>query len=307
MRQAGRYLPEYRELRAQHAFMDVVRDPALCTELALQPLRRFDLDATIVFSDILVLLDAIGAEVSFEAGAGPRLGRPLADAADASAYAWGGVAERVAYVYEAVSQLRAAAPGHAVIGFAGSPWTLFCYLVDGRGGGFPRAQAMAARDPGGTRAVLARLGALVSDHLRRQVAAGADVVQVFDTWGGLLSAADYESVAAPSLQEIASSLVAPSILFVRGTTPLLPAIRGLGFTALSVDAATDLGSIRGIPTQGNLDPEVLFAGPEAIAAGVRGILDRLAGRVDHVMNLGHGVLPTTPPEAVAQFVEACHS
>ncbi len=307
MRQAGRFLPEYRAVRADVPFLDLVRDPALCTEVALQPLRRFDLDATIVFSDILVIPDALGAGLSFEKGDGPKLARPLQDDAAVDALDWDGVCDRLPYVYEAVRQLRAAAPDHALFGFAGSPWTLFCYMTQGAGGGeFASARAALWANPERSRRVLDGLADIVAEHLVRQARAGADVVQVFDTWGGLLPAADYAAIAAPGLRRITARLAAegiPSILYVRAGGHLVEVTRRLGFSGLSLDSTVDLAGVSGVPTQGNLDNTRLLGPRAAIAEGVERIFAALGRRRDHIVNLGHGVLPQTPPDAVSALVD----
>lgn len=307
MRQAGRFLPEYRAVRADVPFMDLVRAPALCTEVAMQPLRRFDLDATIVFSDILVIPDALGAGLSFEKGDGPKIARPLKSDAAVDALAWDGVCDRLGYVYDAVAALRTAAPDHALFGFAGSPWTLFCYMTQGEGGGeFATARAAAWAAPERSRRVLDQLADAVIEHLIRQSRAGADVVQVFDTWGGLLPAADYAALCAPGLRRIAARLRAegiPAILYVRAGSHLVELTKGLGFAGLSIDSTVDLAAVRGTPTQGNLDNTRLLGPREGIAEGVRRIFDALGGRRDHIMNLGHGVLPSTQPDAVSALVD----
>jgi uroporphyrinogen decarboxylase len=307
MRQAGRFLPEYRALRADVSFLDLVANPGLCTEVALQPLRRFDLDATIVFSDILVIPDALGVGLSFEKGDGPKIARPLITDDAVDALPWDGVCDRLPYVYEAVRRLRAAAPEHALFGFAGSPWTLFCYLTQGEGGGeFARARACLWANPERSLRVLERLADVVAEHLVRQARAGADVVQLFDTWGGLLPAADYAAVAAPGLRRIAARLAAegiPSVLYVRAGAHLVHLTSGLGFSALSVDSTVDLASVRGVPTQGHLDNTRLLGQRAAIADGLDRIFAALGPRRDHIVNLGHGVLPSTPPEAVELLVE----
>ncbi|MDP2316135.1 MAG: uroporphyrinogen decarboxylase [Pseudomonadota bacterium] len=307
MRQAGRFLPEYRAVRADVPFLDLVRSRSLCTEVALQPLRRFDLDATIVFSDILVIPDALGAGLSFEKGDGPKIERPLVTDEAVEALAWDGVCDRLGYVYDAVKDLRAAAPDHALFGFGGSPWTLFCYLTQGQGGGeFASARAALWAHPERSRMVLDRLADAVAEHLVRQARAGADVVQVFDTWGGLLPAADYEAIAAPGLRRITKRLAAegiPAVLYVRAGAHLVDVTRNLGFSALSVDSTVDLAHLHGIPTQGNLDNTRLLGGREAIAEGVARIGAALGGRRNHIVNLGHGVLPSTPPDAVSVLVD----
>lgn len=305
MRQAGRFLPEYREIRARTSFLELCHSPELCTEVALQPLRRFDLDATIVFSDILVVPDALGAGLSFTAGDGPKIGRPLVDDAAIDALQWDGACDRLGYVYEAVRQLRAAAPNHAVFGFAGSPWTLFCYMTEGEGkSDFSRTRAIVWANRERSKRVLMKLADTVADHLRRQVDAGADVVQVFDTWGGLLAAEDYEELHVPALRRIVERLSGvPVVLYLRSGAHLVDTSRKLGFTGLSVDTTVDLAQFSGVATQGNLDNTRLLGAREGIAEGVARIHGKLGGRRDHIFNLGHGVLPSTPPEAVQAFVE----
>lgn len=309
MRQAGRFLPEYRELRTRVSFLELVRSPELCTEVAMQPLRRFDLDATIVFSDILVIPDALGVGLAFQKGDGPRIERPLVDDAAVEALEWDGVCDRLGYVYEAVRSLRAAAPNHALFGFAGSPWTLFCYLVQGEGGhDFAAARAALWAHPERSRRVLGLLADAVAEHLVRQHRAGADVVQIFDSWGGLLPVEDYAAFAAPGLRRISERLRAediPSVLFIRAGAHLAQLSTTLGYSGLSVDSTVDLAALRtaGVPTQGNLDNTRLLGDPAGIREGVRRIHASLGGRRDHVFNLGHGVLPSTSPDAVAVLVD----
>jgi len=311
MRQAGRFLPEYRELRKKLTFLELIHSAEACTEAALQPLRRFDLDATIVFSDILTIPDAAGAGLRFVAGDGPSFAHPIRSGADLERLTWDGFSDRLGYVYEAVRSLRAATPDHALFGFAGSPWTLFCYLVQGEGSSdFSLARALLRSDPGLADALLARLADAVADHLLAQVAAGADVVQVFDTWGGLLPAPLYRRFAAPGLRRIARRLAGtPVVLYVRQGSHLVGETLDLGYTALSVHETVDLAAVRahGVVTQGNLDPTALFGPAEQIAAEVRAIHGALGGQRDHVFNLGHGILPSTPVEGVGAFVQAVRS
>lgn len=327
MRQAGRYLPEYRAVRAACSFMELVRDPARCTEVALQPLRRYDLDATIVFSDILVIPDALGAGLSFQTGDGPRFDRPCRDqaAADALADHAPGLTDRLSYVYAAVAALRAAAPDHALFGFAGSPWTLFCYLVEGGGNSdFWRPRALLWQQPDLAARLLDLLADAAADHLAAQAEAGADALQIFDTWGGLLPAPDYQRHVLPSLLRLHARLSArlsarpganlsaragrpPVLLFARNGGHLLPALARTPFDAFSLDATVDLVEARRIlrrPTQGNLDNTRLLGAEAAITEGVQAIRAALKGAPDHVYNLGHGILPQTPPEAVTTFVRA---
>ncbi len=314
MRQAGRFLPEYRALRKENTFMELVHAPALCTEAALQPLRRFDLDATIVFSDILVVPDALGLGLSFTPGDGPAFARPLRTDADEASLQWDGLGDRLGFVYEAVAQLRAAAPTHALLGFAGAPWTLYCYMVEGQGGGFPNALASLESEPERAQRVLARLADAVADHLIAQAKAGADAVQVFDTWAGQLDAERYLRFVAPGLRHISERLEdagVPGMLFLRGAGDRITSLGSLGYPAVSVDATTSLAAVRaalpGVTTQGNLAPETLLEGDDAIRAGVAAIHAATGGAANHIYNLGHGLLPATPPEAVGTFVQAVRS
>lgn len=304
MRQAGRFLPEYRAFRKEHAFLEVVRTPAYCTEVALQPLRRFPLDATIVFSDILVVPDSLGLGLRFVAGDGPSFERPVRTAADLDALTVDGACDRLGYVYEAVADLRRAAPDHALFGFAGSPWTLFCYAVQGEGSSdFARPRSMLWRDPATADRLLGLLADLVAEHLARQLDAGADVVQVFDTWGGLLPADAYARFAAPGLRRIRERLDGRRVvLYVRQGAHLVELTRGLGFDALSVHETVDLARLGGV-TQGNLDPTLLHA-PEAVRGEVAKLVRALGGRRTHVVNLGHGLLPDTPVEGVQALCDA---
>lgn len=295
MRQAGRYLPEYREIRSRMSFLELCHDPALCTEVALQPLRRYALDATIVFSDILVVPDAMGAELRFTPGDGPSFDRPARGSADHLHDPVG-----LDYVYEAVRQLRAAAPDHCLFGFAGSPWTLFCYLVQGEADkAFPEAIA-ALEQPWGI-ALLDRLTDAVATHLERQVEAGADVVQVFDTWGGLLDRPTWDHHVAPRIARVVANVNAPTMFFVRAEDGRGEQIAD----GYSVPASANLADFSG-PTQGNIAPETLFEGDDAIRAAVYKAYHSLGGRRNHIFNLGHGLLPKTPPEAVTTFVDTVH-
>lgn len=308
MRQAGRFLPEYRELRTRLSFLELIHSAEACTEAALQPLRRFELDATIVFSDILTIPDALGAGLKFEKGDGPTFANPVRTEADLDALQWEGVRERLSYVYDAVRSLRAAAPNHALFGFAGSPWTLYCYVVQGSGSNdFAIPRSLLFRAPAFAKRLLDGLAELVADHLVAQAEAGADAVQVFDTWGGLLPTETYRTFVAPGLRHIVSRVGdTPVILYVKAGSHLVDVTSTLGFTALSVAETVDLADVRarGVRTQGNLDPTVLHADRSVIREHTHRIHAALRGKRDHVFNLGHGIVPSTPPEGVAAFVEA---
>ncbi len=318
MRQAGRFLPEYRDVRKDLSFLDLVHSPEVCLEVALQPLRRFPLDATIVFSDILTILDAIGAGLRFQKGDGPTLAEPVRTPGDASRLDWTDLGSKLGYTYEAVRLLRAGAPDHALFGFAGSPWTLFCYLVEGEGSSdFARTRTFARRYPDVTAHLLESLADAVSGHLIEQLRAGADAVQVFDTWGGILGETAWRHLSLPSLRRVQASVAkavpgARTLLFVRAGHLTAAALEAgysgisLHDTASLVDARRLAG--RTVATQGNIDNTVLLAGPDAIRAEAARVGRELhageRGGIGHIVNLGHGILPSTPPEAVAMLCEA---
>ena len=312
MRQAGRYLPEYRELRARMSFLELCHSAEACTEVALQPLRRFPLDATIVFSDILTVLDAAGAGLRFVTGDGPSLASPVRTPADAARLDWTDMAGKLGFTYRAVSELRLAAPDHALFGFAGSPWTLFCYLVEGQGSSdFAKARTFARQFPDETAALLNHLADAVADHLNAQIDAGADAVQVFDTWGGLLSGDAWRRLSLPGLVRVHKRVLerhpaARTMLFVRAGH-LVQASLEAGYRAISLHDTAILAEARlpGMVTQGNVDNTCLLAGPDAIRAEVRRLERDLKGEtLGHIVNLGHGILPSTAPEAVSALCEA---
>ncbi len=315
MRQAGRYLPEYREVRKAHGFWEVCRTPELSTRVALEPLRKFPLDAAIVFSDILVIPDALGLGVKFEAGEGPRLQRRLASAADLDAWRVEGAAERLAFVSNAVRHLRdALAESVGIVGFAGAPFTLFAYCVEGGGStDFMGARALLHSDPALAHRALAILADVASELLEAQCAAGADVVQLFDTWGGLLSAGDYLKFAVPAIRRISDAMRArgrKTILFVRGGTHLLPILDETGVDGFSLDWRVRWKDARAqLPDallQGQLDPAILFAGEAAIRSATRSLLDEVRsdnGGKRAIINLGHGIHKDTPIEAVVALCQ----
>jgi uroporphyrinogen decarboxylase len=312
MRQAGRYLPEYRELRARHDFLTVCRTPELAVEASLQPLRRFDLDAAIVFSDILLPLEALGCELTFDPS--PRIARPLRSAAEIAALAPRPIAEVVPYVGDAVALLRRELAGRVpVIGFAGAPFTLAAYLTEGKGrDGFPAIRALRAADAAGLGVLLDKLSALVIDHLDMQIAAGAQVVQLFDSWAGILSPADYAAFALPAVRRIIRSVRSddvPVIYFAPGADHLLELAATSGADVLGVCWRTPLDAARRrtggrVALQGNLDPAVLLAPPERVRERAVAVLDAAGDEPGHIMNLGHGILPETPIASVEALVAA---
>jgi uroporphyrinogen decarboxylase len=313
MRQAGRYLAGYREVRSQHGFWDVCHTPALSTRVALEPLDKFPLDAAIVFSDILVVPEALGLGVTFGPGEGPRLARPLRSRADFEAWQFDDLAARLAFLPRAVGHLRAAIGDRlGLLGFAGAPWTLFSYMVEGGGSDdFRTARTMLLLDPALAREALGAIADTVTQLLRSQLEAGADAVQLFDTWGGLLDRETYREFALPALKRAIDPLVAaghPVLVFLRNGQHLLPLLEEIGATGYSVDWRTPLREARAAAPsavlQGNLDPVHLFAGPDVVRRKTAALLSEIREiGPGIIVNLGHGILPGTPPESVLALCE----
>ncbi len=321
MRQAGRYLPEYRATRAKAgSFMALAKNPDLACEVTLQPLERFDLDAAILFSDILTIPDAMGLGLSFAAGEGPKFERPLRSAADIARLAVPDMDGELRYVMDAVRTIRRELNGRVpLIGFSGSPWTLACYMVEGEGSrDFARAKALAWNDPKAMHQLLDVLARSVATYLSAQAAAGAQALMVFDTWGGLLSPPMFHECSLRYLARVAELLKAdahaadlPLVLFSKGANGHLEALADTGCTALGVDWTIDLGEARRrvgdrVGLQGNLDPSVLHATPEVIRREVNAVMDAFGPHPGHVFNLGHGVTPGVNPEHVKVLVDAVH-
>jgi uroporphyrinogen decarboxylase len=313
MRQAGRYLPEYRELRAEKGgFLELVYDSEAAAEITLQPVRRFDFDGAILFSDILIVPYAMGQDLAFLAGEGPHLAPRLADAALEALQA---VPERLAPIYRTVTLVRERlGPETTLLGFAGSPWTVATYMVAGEGSRDQHlARAMAYRDPGAFQAIVDAVAAVTVDYLSGQIAAGAEAVQLFDSWAGSLAPDQFERwVIAPN-SAIADAVRArhpgvPVIGFPKGAGSKLAAYaRETGVDAIGLDETIDpLWAMRelpaAMPVQGNLDPLLLLAGGEALGQRARWILDAFAGR-PHVFNLGHGIDKETPIAHVERLLE----
>lgn len=315
MRQAGRYLPGYRALRAEHSFWDVCLTPELSTRAALEPLDRYALDAAIVFSDILVVPLALGLDVTFGPGEGPRIARTLRTAADLDAWTLDGVQDRLAFVPRAVAHLKTTLQDrYGILGFAGAPFTLFAYCVEGTGSDdFREARTLMHRDPSLAKRALNSIADVVADLLLAQVDAGADAVQLFDSWGGLLAPDEYREFALPALQRITAKLQArkvPTLLFVRGGHHLLPLLGESGVTGFSLDWRTEWEVARGLHPrhllQGNIDPVLLLGSADVIRQRTRALLEIMKRTSDGrscILNLGHGILPGTPPETVAALVE----
>jgi uroporphyrinogen decarboxylase len=312
MRQAGRYLPEYRALRADKGgFLALVYDSDAAAEITLQPIRRFGFNGAILFSDILIVPFALGQDLAFEAGEGPRLSPPLTDAALGALQA---VPERLEPIYRTVEKVKASLPPETTfLGFAGSPWTVATYMVAGRGSKEQaEARRYAYRDPGAFSEIIGAVADMTVDYLSGQVAAGVEAVQLFDSWAGSLSPAQFEQwVIAPNAR-IVSAFKArhpdvPVIGFPKGAGGKLGAYaRETGVDAIGLDetvdplwAAAELP--KSLPVQGNLDPLALIAGGEALESAARRILSAFEDR-PHVFNLGHGILPDTPIEHVEQLL-----
>ena len=312
MRQAGRYLPEYNRTRSRAgSFLALAKSPALATEVTLQPLERFPLDAAILFSDILTVPDAMGLGLSFAEGEGPRFARPLRDEAAIRALPVPDPSAELGYVLDAVREIRRALDGRVpLIGFSGSPFTLACYMVEGGGSDDWRTlKSLRHNRPELLHALLETNARAVSAYLGAQVEAGAQVVMLFDTWGGALAFDDYEPFSlAYSRKVLAGIRNVPTILFTKGGSPWLPAMIDSGAAAIGLDWTADPREARKLAAgrvalQGNLDPVALFAQPGAVRASVRRVLDAFGPEPGHIFNLGHGILPTTPVESVSALVD----
>jgi len=321
MRQAGRYLPEYREVRAQAGdFMSLCRNPELACEVTLQPLRRYKLDAAILFSDILTVPDALGLGLYFAEGEGPKFERPVRTAADIRKLAAPDVEDDLAYVFDAVRTIRRELDGQVpLIGFAGSPWTVGTYMVEGGSSReFSRIKGLAAEDPAALSMLLDTVATMTTDYLNAQIAAGAQAVMIFDTWGAALERDDYRRFSLASMQKIVDGLTresdgrrVPVTLFTKGAGPLLTDMVSTGCDALGVDWTTDLSTAREyvqdkVALQGNLDPATLRENPEAIRQGVADTLESYGTGPGHVFNLGHGITPDIDPDRLGVLVDAVH-
>jgi uroporphyrinogen decarboxylase len=311
MRQAGRSLPEYRAIREQYSFFDVAGTPELCAEVTLQPVRRHGVDAAVLFADIMSPVLGMGLEVKLVEGVGPVIERPVATCADVGRLS---VTEPDAAILEAVRIVRRElAPEHALIGFCGGPFTVAGYLVEGRPSrDFARTKALMYGTPDVWHALMERLAEQFARYVAAQAAAGADVIQLFDSWVGALSPADYEEFVAPHSTRILDALDVPTIHFGTGMTEeLLAALARAGGSVIGLDWRIPLdtgwavvGDGRGV--QGNLDPAVLLAPWERIEAAALDVLGRAAGRPGHIFNLGHGVLPGTDPGVLTQLAGLVH-
>ena len=321
MRQAGRYLPEYRATRAvAGSFMDLCRNADLACEVTLQPLERFDLDASILFSDILTIPDAMGLGLEFTAGEGPTFKNPIRTEADVAALPQFNVESDLDYVMNAVRTIRSALGGRVpLIGFSGSPWTLATYMIEGAGSKeYPHAKGMLYGQPDVMHALMDHLADTVADYLNAQIRAGAQAVQIFDTWGGALPYAQYAEFSLASMQRVVDRLIrhhdgrkVPVILFTKGGGAWLEAMANTGCDALGLDWTCDIGDARQrvgqqVALQGNLDPGTLFGSDEAVAREARRILDAFGPHRGHVFNLGHGISQFANADRVKTLVDTVH-
>jgi uroporphyrinogen decarboxylase len=311
MRQAGRYLPEYNATRAKAgSFLALAKTPELATEVTLQPLERFPLDAAILFSDILTIPDAMGLGLHFTEGEGPRFERPLRDERAIAALAAPDPAQELGYVLEAVRQSRRALGGRVpLIGFSGSPFTLACYMIEGAGSDDWRSvKAMRYSRPELLHRVLEVNTRAVIAYLRAQVEAGIEVAMIFDTWGGTLAHEDYVPFSLEYTRRIVRELTVPTILFAKAGNPWLAHMMASGVSAVGLDWTCDARAARKLAAgrvalQGNLDPAALLAPEKALRAAARTVLDAFGPAPGHIFNLGHGISPATPVAAVAALVD----
>jgi len=309
MRQAGRYLPEYREVRAKHAFLEVCKTPDLAVEVSLQPFRRLGVDAIIVFSDILIPAEAMG--VPLELGdAGPRLLEPVRSAEAVRKLRLFDPESETGFLTEAIRRLvRTVGSDVPVLGFAGAPWTMACYMVEGRTKeGFVTVKSFLYSEPTVFRELLQRIAQATIGYLKAQITAGAAAVQLFDTWCGELALPEYQEFALPAVQEIITGIrgLAPVIYYTKASHHLMEALGKSGADVLSVDWRVNLEELRAklgpkIALQGNLDPAILVGPSQNLVTTTKEILTQLGGK-GHILNLGHGILPDTPVEAAQLFI-----
>jgi uroporphyrinogen decarboxylase len=316
MRQAGRYMAEYREVRARVSFLDLCKRPELATEVTVTAAEILGVDAAILFADILLILEPLGFDLEFPRGEGPVIHNPVRDAADVDRVRTMEDPSPLHFVYEAVKGIRAALkPTTPLIGFAGAPFTLACYAIEGSGSRhYQNAKSFMYHDPGAWNALLSRLVDSTAHYLNAQIAAGAQAVQLFDSWVGSLSPDDYRRFVQPHMARLFRLLdpSVPSIHFGTDTGSLLELQRDAGGSVIGLDWRVDLAECwqrlgPSVAIQGNLDPVVLFAPLQEIERQVRRILDQAGGRPGHIFNLGHGILPHTPVDHVRALVEMVHT
>jgi uroporphyrinogen decarboxylase len=312
MRQAGRYLPEYQAVRARHTFLEICKTPEVAAEVSIQPHRVLGVDAIIVFSDILIVAEAMGMPLEVP-DSGPVLSNPVRDLAAVGRLRDFDPELETRFVGDAIRAIcKQTGPSVPVIGFAAAPWTLACYMIEGQTrGDISRAKQMLREEPEVVRELLRRIACATGGYLKSQIAAGAAVVQLFDTWAGELSSEDYNAFELPATQMVLEALgreSVPKILFAKGSERHLESMAKSGASVLSVDWNTDLGEARRklgtrVALQGNVDPSVLLGPIEGIRRAAREAIEKTGG-AGHILNLGHGILPSTPVESARAFVEA---
>ncbi len=322
MRQAGRYLPEYRATRKKAGdFLTLCKSSDLACEVTLQPLERFDLDAAILFSDILTIPDAMGLGLHFVEGEGPKFSHPLSSLSEINQLTKPDVSKDLSYVSEAVSVIKKNLKGRVpLIGFTGSPWTLATYMVEGGSSKtFSKVKGLMYENPKHMHQLLDVLADTIIDYLNSQIEAGADSVMIFDTWGGLLNKASYENFSLMYMSKIVAGInrnsegkTIPVTLFTKGGSAWLEQIAATGCDAVGIDWTVEIGEAERrigskVALQGNLDPSVLYASPEVIKSEAYKILDQFQGSTGHVFNLGHGITPDVNPESMKALVDAVHS
>jgi len=313
MRQAGRYMPEYRAVRSRHGFLELCKDPDAAAEVTVTAVERLGVDAAIIFADILLILEPMGVGLEFSQGDGPVLHNPVRTPADVEHLPDVDAAAEVGFVYEAVRKAHSALKV-PLIGFSGAPFTLASYLIEGGGSRqYVHTKTLMYREPEAWHALMRRLATAVTGYLNAQIAAGVHAVQLFDSWVGSLAPDDYRRFVLPHTRNVIQNITAgiPVIHFGTGTAGLLELMREAGGTVIGLDWRVDLSSAwtrlgDGIAVQGNLDPVVLFAARDEIRAHAAHILAQAGGRRGHIFNLGHGILPHTPVENVIALVETVH-
>jgi uroporphyrinogen decarboxylase len=315
MRQAGRYMEEYRKLRAEHDFLELCKSPELAAEITVTPVERLKVDAAILFADILLLLEPMGVGLEYSKGDGPVIHRPVRSAADVDQLKEAEPEKNLSFVFDTVRKCRSALNGKVpLIGFSGAPFTLASYLIEGGGSrNYIHTKHLFYSDPSAWITLMERLARAVAGYLNGQIAAGAQAVQLFDSWAGCLAPSDYEKFVLPYTRAAIAAITpgVPVINFSTGTAGSLRLLRASGGDVMGLDWRVNLDEAWAkigydVAIQGNLDPVALFAPPREIRQRVADILRRAAGRPGHIFNLGHGILPETPVENVIAMVEAVH-
>jgi uroporphyrinogen decarboxylase len=314
MRQAGRYLPEYRAVREKITFLELCRSPKMIAEVVRQPIDRFGLDAAILFSDILTVLPPMGISIEFPNG-GPIISPPITSPKDVDRLQDYDAGGELHFVYDGIREIKKVLPGKPLIGFAGSPFTLACYLIEGQGSkNFSTAKGFLHRYPEASRKLIDLLADIMLRYLAAQIDAGADAVKIFESWGGILSQSDFREWCADPIDRIFTGIAeknVPRILFVNNVAPYMSIVRNISCEVIGVDYRIDLAeAAQALPDkaiQGNLDPAVLFGPPDRVADQTRRILDSMDNHNRLIFNLGHGILPETPTDSVHTVVKTVHS